>query len=246
MDKLLFRMPADPEAFIGALSVVQNYIGQVHRQAELQRRATEYELHLDIPNKDLLFLIQHVGNWEPWTGGWPPKRSLLDYVFEFDVESAYQLSLANEISMVQAFSIQAGAMAPDFPKLEFKGLRPEPVIDTSDVLVADMMGYYNDVSALFPDGKLGFVGGHFSEHELRPVLAHKMVLGNRSPWTYLAAILGKAVVEIYPADKHKGWLPKWENPNYVMLYGEPTAELVLRTVKRVWDHIPVSISATGV
>src|SRR6266404_1252385 len=102
-DNILFGLPSDPEMFLAALSTVQDYQLQLQKQIKFQQKWGDWFLAVYSPNKELDFFkpcfpknVAFLDEWEPRRGDW-------DYVYKFDQEVAYDLSIATEQHVTAAF-----------------------------------------------------------------------------------------------------------------------------------------------
>ena len=91
-DSILFGMPEDPEMFLAALATVQDYVAQLKKQVKDRRKHGEWFVAVHLVKEFEFFKccfpeeIVFVDEWNPVRGEW-------DYVYKFDAEVAYDLSL---------------------------------------------------------------------------------------------------------------------------------------------------------
>ena len=76
------------------------------------------------------------------------------------------------------------------------------------------------------------------------VLDCSLLIGVRSPLTYLAACAGRAVIELYPVDEYeKSFFAKWSSNNYWMMLLENRQAIeqnygtLWRSFERIWGQI---------
>lgn len=266
MERLLFGLPSDLEACLAATAAVQSFVAEQHKQmrraeaqivkfplhiqnklhAELLARTPE--LHLanlsahwllpafaqfsyfdEVENKSYQVEYQVIQEekYDAVRGKW-------EFAHCFDVETAYRLGAPTERHMAVAFSVMIGANAGAFPSLASISV-PAPTIDV--LLLANDWDGASKIAQFIESHhpELKFTGTYDPDLEL--ISRAKMVVGLRSGWTYLASILRRKVVELYPNDRYKRWLSKWSNPNYRMIYGDTFApELVWRSMEELWTR----------
>ena len=65
--------------------------------------------------------------------------------------------------------------------------------------------------------------------------------------TYLAASVGRAVVELYPKHYHKEFLSKFSRERYSMIYGQENFKKVhvQRAMEMIWAGFPVTDSGVS-
>jgi hypothetical protein len=286
MEKILFSMPSDGEAFLAALAAVQAWVREQEEQianalaqiadVEQQTEAAYAEKKLTFGRYQMLLDqikqsrdAQDARRWELFVhlfpsfelfrpafgegvtfvtkglveGPHPPLRGAFDMVFQFDQDCAYELGKTTERHLAQSFGIMIGAETGSLPDLSDL----EPAFYEWEMVVSQPY----DLLLLEHEGSstvLGFVQKNHPNYEVHEMVADDpgifgdvqdadMVVGPRSFATYLASALGKRVVELYPDDRYKRWLSKWDNPNYQMIFGKdfPPA-LVYRTMEQLWSR----------
>lgn len=262
-DKILFGMPEDPELFLAALAAVQDYGWHLVRQLEFKQRDADWVLGIHVPNHQLDFLrpcFPWKGDWfeEPDPTGdgmkrytnpvdttfvqeWTPKRGEWDFVYRFDPEVAYSISETSEIHAATAFGILIGAAPePEFPSLDrlhleaLNGIAVLPF--DGDQEMADLLEiHYPEFPVVTGIGDVFGVPYQYD-----------MVIGPRSSDTYMAASLGKRVVELYPDDRHRGWLAKWGiGTRYMQMYGkEFPVGMIWRAVEEVIEQWRTTVVTT--
>lgn len=235
-----FSMPRDCEGFLAALAAIQDYYRWLAGR-KIQGEATVY-----CPNPELRFLVPAiekegqcrivdlVASKEHLT------LDRFDMAVEFNNEAGYRLSEKTEKSMAQVFGMMVGSepqkATPDISCV-VNGMLPKYDIVvfpfSGSLEVAEFLAN-NKPELVVIELKAGLnLGWEFA-------LAGRLAVGIRSGMTYLAASAGRAVVEIYPTDRHRNWLSKWSNPLYQMIYGDTASpELVYRAVEAMWKKVAV-------
>ena len=171
-------------------------------------------------------------------GDFKAKRGEWDLVHRFDPQRAYKIAAVTERHAASAFGLIIGSEASSLPDLSQLGLENQPAKHTIDVLFAGRWPDRMQVVQFLADthkGKWFELTDNTGLELLEKVYGADMVVGPRSAATYLAAIYGKRVVELYPDDRHKRWLSKWDSKNYRMVYGsEYPAALVWKAMEGLW------------
>ena len=82
------------------------------------------------------------------------------------------------------------------------------------------------------------------EYSLDEALDCRLLVGMRSPLTYLAVCAGRAVIELYPVDEYeKSFFAKWSSNNYWMMLLENRQAIeqnygtLWRSFERIWGQI---------
>ena len=168
-----------------------------------------------------------------FTDVWDPQRLEWDLVYQFNETQARQVAGPTMRHAANAFGLLIGAgtiTLPDLSAIEMGPYTDNVMISVlllpwegRDEVVQMIRDYKPDLSYSCSD--LSDPGG---------LVLADMVVGPRSPCTYIAASMGRRVVEIYPDSDYKNWLAKWDAPNYAMLYGNAPAGLVWRAMDGMW------------
>ena len=248
-ERHFYWMPDSTEMFVAALAAVQDY------QKWLAKRHVVPEIHVYCKNPNAHFLFQAIHkNVVPELRVEYLDLRAFDQSVRFDEEAAYKLSINTEKHASQMFGIQIGSE----PQKSVPDLSCMNVPEASrDIL---LLPYHANEKLLdylennYPEMSITVV----SEEQYKSwndqvlfelVCDFKLIFGERSAATYLAAAIGRGVIEIYPPDRHRNWLSKWNSPVYQMIYVEPKdvrPELVFRAVevicKRLQAHRPVIVS----
>src|SRR6266566_1613817 len=177
------------------------------------------------------------------------ERDEADFVFEFDMEAAYEWSKVVEKHITIAASFQLGTIAnTKFPSvamdigIEIPGL----------VLVVATRSWMEGNQDWTWDWK-GFMDLGIEQRITMNVLEGKetwsqmkrevsrasVVVGIRGTATLMAAAMGKVVMELMPNVAHRHWVAKWESSRYRMIYGDldtiPAEFLLDRLGRQVKD-----------
>jgi len=225
-DSILFGMPEDPEMFLAALATVQDYVAQLKKQVKDRRKHGEWFVAVHLVKEFEFFKccfpeeIVFVDEWNPVRGEW-------DYVYKFDAEVAYDLSLPTQQHVTTCFGILVGAdpaMVPDLSAVEHEFYTgKEPMLQLLSFEGRDELAEIID--------------NHHPELG-EALCGTSVVVGMRSFETYVAAALGKTVLELYPNDKHVKWLEK--PGNYQMIVGDHfPVEFVWRALEGLLDRFPI-------
>lgn len=235
-----YRLPQTCEMLLAALCAIQDY----YKWLEKEKRAVTVNAVIGCQNSDLHQFVACLNSGKHTAEiGAPESLEGFEQAVDFDPEVAYKLSAKTGKHVTQVFGMMLGSdppkVIPDLSAMKF----PEAV---EDILVLPFTGsaqVYSFLEVNKPELALYRIDDVEDLSRFvcaNTVAGYKMVIGVRSGLTYLAAALGRAVVEIYPTDRHRNWLSKWSNPFYQMIYGDPgqvMPELVYRAVEVVWKRV---------
>ena len=252
VEKHFYWMPNTLEMFLAALTAVQDFhvwmekgFANPNEKVPLRREAeiTVYchkELSFLLPaleKANISRIVAKVDN--------PMSLDLRDFdlAVKFDSERAYDLVKVAEKHVTQAFGIIIGSdplkATPDLSNCKFA----EPKYDILILPFPDQKQLVDFLVNNHPELETDYVDSATLEDSAtgawESIGKYRMVVGVRSGLTYLAASLGKGVVEIYPPDIYRDWLSKWSCALYQMIYLEPekaSASLVYRAVEAVWKR----------
>lgn len=239
----LYILPDDLESALAALAAVQDYyqwlVNEEHRRwvnvhvSIRCLRVFEFLLPAFMYGDNVLS-VHYIESDEEQA------KTSFDYVVKFDADVAFKMAEQTEKHMAQMFGIFIGSdpqkMIPDLSALK-KNRTPE--VDVAILPFPDAFRFHEFLENNHPELNVKTVLDDFSPL-LESVYNAKMVVGLRSGLTYLAAGLGKAVIEIYSPDVNRNWLSKWSHPLYQMIYAQPEqvqAELVYRAWEVLWRRL---------
>lgn len=242
-EKYLFSMPDSMEPFLAATAVVQAFC---YDEKEKKNKDCEIDLICFNPTLQVfspVFSVKH--NFVKRVAS--IQRGSYDLVVDFDEKAAYKVARRTSKHIVQMFGIAIGAdpingypgALGDFSKME-KG---EGKFDVLIWGLSDDLGSKFCAEVLTGMKKsFTFIHEGLAKHEednahyvCSAVREHKAIVGVRGSATYLACSYGKPVVELYNTEYYKGWLSKWANPKYQMIYGDnPHVETITKALEHVW------------
>jgi len=167
------------------------------------------------------------------------------FYFEFDEARAYRLSESQRFNVVRAFGIMLGCEPPSY----FPDLRTDTAVLTTETpldflvlpgLSEDFAERVLDIAHIVTVFH-GYEGYRGMEEILSCISQSKIVVGPTGVETYIAASLGKTVIELYPDSLiHTGWLSKFMTNRYYLV--KETAlrarpRLLTETAEVVWARI---------
>lgn len=236
-DSILFGMPEDPEIFLAALSTIQDYVTQLKKQYKEGRKEGGWFVAAHVV-KELEFLkccfppeVVFVDEYLPIRGEW-------DYVFKFDVETAYSLSLPTEQHVTTSFGIMLGADPKELPDMSGLVYVPDWTKGAT-VLLLNFEGR-DELAELISTHRpeLGIAKSMSASPAY--IFDYAVVVGPRSFETYVASAMGKTVLELYPDDRHQKWLSKWSG-KYQMIYGSSfPVEWIYRGLEGLLERCPIN------
>lgn len=221
----------------GKYALLSNQVDK-HRKDTDNRR---HDISVHLPNASFdLFRpafgkVTFVDEYNPECGDW-------DLAYQFTEEKAWAIAEATEKHVAIAMGLLLGAESKSLP-------------DLSGITFEEPKDYHVNVLFLDHGDTWLFIDEYMRRN--RPEVTYDwyfkidqladadMVVGHRSAPTYIASALGKKVVELYPDDKYKRWLSKWDNPNYSMIYGkEFPASMIWRSMETLWERPTQAIDRT--
>jgi hypothetical protein len=246
-EKHLYVLPEDPESCLAAIAAIQGLLG------ELKKRKGEADVTVVCPNETLIDVAVCIDEKCDVYRELPEDVKLRDWdmFFKFDVELAYKMAQPTQKHITQIFGIQIGSdpkSLPDLAALWPAKAIPAAVYDVCLLPFPSRKRVYEYLSNNFPELTIAPQLGYDITINWQVVQAEsaKIVVGVRSFGTYVAASLGRAVIELYPDDRYRQWLSKWNNPRYQMIYGKienMTPELVFKALevqcRRILSTVPV-------
>ena len=253
VEKHFYWMPDTLEMFLAAITAIQDFhtwmgkgFANVNEKITLKREA-EVTIHCKKELEFLLPAIEKEGMSKIVAKVSNPMSLDLrdfDLAVKFDTERAFNLVKTTEKHVTQAFGIMIGS---DPQKATADLSNCKPIAPTLDILVLPFPGQMqlmeflvNNYPELETDRLDSATDSSLDNCAMEMISKYRMVVGIRSGLTYLAASLGKGVVEIYPPDVYRDWLSKWSCPLYQMIYLEPekaSAALVYRAVEATWRRL---------
>lgn len=228
----------------GKYALLCNQGNQYKKDAE--KRQHDISIHLPSGGDFDIFRpafgsVTFVDDYKPERGDW-------DLAYQFTYEKAWAVAAPTEKHAAIAMGLLVGAETGSLPDLSAVERVPVNLVsERIGVLLipwGDTEGYKNIVHYLFgnkPD--IRFEAGSAIDIRFWQVDNSDMVVGPRCAATYIASALGKKVVELYPDNKYKRWLSKWDNPNYSMIYGKTfPASQVWRAMETLWDRPMIDLT----
>lgn len=240
-ERMVLRMPSDPEAFIAAVAVISCY--------QIMYAARKLPIELFITNVDHTndFLFNTLPNDEGHTFLPPPADTDLD--FTFDVQRARAIAATGNLHVAEAFGIMLGVDQP-FPypdmlklddpdiknciglfhtgrwKEQASGLREllftnAPELDLLELPddTATLLGYYEMVR-----------GCH-------------TVIGPPSAATYLAAASGRNVIELITNGVQDVFYAKPLRSNVILVDASASESLLWNIIRRQrWDYTVAKVT----
>lgn len=203
LQRLLFVMPLEEEAFIAALAAINSYVTKLN-SGSIRTEVTMVAKRSWLT--DLLVPLSYKLEDEVTS-------NKFDLAIEFTEERAKHLANMTSRTCASGFGILLGF--ENIGELVHVDANPPSL----DLVVIDWgettLLFCQAVKRLDASARVGVVTG---EEDIDYILDGAMVVGLRSAATYLAACAGRSVVELYPQDEfEKSFYSKWSNPNYTMM-----------------------------
>lgn len=260
IDRCLFVLPTRLDEYLAALATIQrfdywrkHYVSdQLKRMAEEQLRKLDPKLDRYYHTEYKLFYSgdpNHFAQLRPafpdgiWLNAkYPAGRGEFDFIYTFNADEAYQVSLPTQRPMANAFSLMCGSDADALPDLSNLHV-PAPIVDMLVLYYPGAAELLDKLTNEHPEITWHYTSSTDEEHELFQIEFSiinqaRMVVGLRSGVTYYASAIGRGVFELYPTDRHKRWLSKWSNKTYQMYYGDNySVDKIWTGVMALWTTI---------
>jgi hypothetical protein len=243
--RLLFVMPDDEETYIAAMAAVFAYVGK------LNMSGIRTDVHLAGRETWLSDLLVPPGFCMHESVADAMGNDTYDLAVELTQERAVQLANATSQSCATGFGYLLG-LAGIGELVRINGLS-EPQYDIGVVWWGETaQKFYNSLSRVDYDAKICMLPSvrawagqrSLGDSDYAAVLDCALLVGMRSPLTYLAACAGRAVIELYPTDEYeKSFFAKWSSNNYWMMLLENRQAIeqnygtLWRSFERIWGQI---------
>ena len=202
-----------------------------------------YDIYVHLPDRNYDIFRQAFGN-VTFVDEYNPKRGDWDLAFQFTEDKAWAVAATTEKHAAIAMGLLVGAEASSLPDLSAIQFDPSKVDRHIDVLFIDFGDMWMVVQGYLAQNRPELV--HDLYYSIWDLFVADMVVGYRSAPTYIASALGKKVVELYPDNKYKRWLSKWDNPNYSMIYGkEFPASKIWRAMETLWERPQIELTKSS-
>ena len=233
-DRILIRMPESLELFLMATGVVQNYAVQQTRQMlQGQKQAEGFRVTVELGHEEQCFFLPLLPHLNISLRGWPELRRR-DWECVIDMRTtgrAFSLATAQEKHLTETWGILYGASPGKVTDLGI--MKAKLGTPTIDVLIDEEIEGAQVLKGFFESNypsltvKIKKVNGSRAFRIFDDLRDTKMYVGNRSGATYLTAMMGKKLVELYRNDCPLWFLSKDKNDGYRVLYGDKfTPEMV--------------------
>lgn len=234
VDRILVRLPKDFEYFLPAVSCVHEYIMQVQNQKK------HFIVTVELGDESHLFFSSLFPRMEiQLAGDRPRSRWDWDVVLDYrTTDRAMGIAKATKKHVTEAWGVLFGGSPPRIPQLGYLGARVKR--EETDILIDSNVPQAERLKVYFQNPpvitiRVDQVNGLRPGTMFDKLCGTKMYIGKRSGATYLAATMGKKLVELYTNDLPSWWLAKPPSDRYKMIYGtEFSPELVWTIAEEIW------------
>jgi hypothetical protein len=215
---------------------MSDYAGMCDQVAVARQRHSEryYELTVHADWKKYAWLQPAFGPNTNFADEYEPWRLAYDLAYQFREEDARTIAAPTQQHAATGFAMLIGAGARTIPDLSM--IQAESLPRRLEVLLLDFPGINDLLDQVIEKNPLCFPNNAFDQELFEIICASDMVVGPRSAATYLAAALEKRLVELDTSSDYRSWLAKWDSPNYTVIYGESTTEMILQAMKNLWSR----------
>ena len=242
MDRILVRMP-ELEYFLPAASAIQNYVSQIYDQIVRGAKHPDCQVVIEIADESLLFFspmfartelivweeeVVHRNDWE----------CVLDLR---DINRVLRVATTTQKHITEGWGIMFGAAPLKLPNLGYLGVGlAEPEIDVLLDVPEGTDKLEGWIAKNYPDLKVEWknLSGRRPSAMFDVLARTRMYVGQRSAATYMAAMLGKGLVELYTRDFPSWFLCKPKSEGYSLVYADSfSAELVWLHMEEICQNI---------
>lgn len=226
-DHILFILPGEPEADLAAIAAIQGFAKWQHRMAAKMKRKLDVQYFYGVSNFDCYHGALPRGECVPryHFDVSLPLRGEYDLIHKFNAAKAYEISLPTQMHMSQVFAIQIGADAAQLPDMRDIMQSEE---NTHDIFVSNSTKMKEEIEIALRCAAPNLTIGTDPEF-------CRLIVAERGGLSYHMAAMGKAVYELYPNDRHRDWLAKWQNPLYRMYYSDTfKLDTIISGVLELW------------
>lgn len=247
MDRVCFTMPMNTRDFMVAMAVAQDYQLQLALGSEKQFREKNYEVTFRMQERFKYFepclrvMKDNIPIFD--YSGWDElRRGDFDCFIDFDTERAYEATKLIGNHMTEALGIIIGASPHKYPQLGALNLtRSENTYDVCILLWSNKKaGQFRDfIENNYPQLSIVYANPEETDPEkLMDVNRFSAVIGPVCAYTYAAAALGKALIEIFPDQKQATLYGNFDLPIYQQVIGEQvSAEVMWSAWEQKWPEI---------
>lgn len=228
-ENILFHLPDNDEESLAALAVIDSYIIQSEQKILMAKQSDQEPVEDDVYVTGYTNLIEKYINNKVKTE--IPDNTKWHLEFFFNTEDARSLASSTNKHITDAYSIMLGIMQTsvfpvNIPKLD-RGKTIVLLDDNEwdgwqDLLEITETNFYRYKTVL--RSAAGDVEQHIKDAAI--------VIGEQSFWTYVAAGMGRMVIEWF-TDKNPNWLTKYENTLYRSINLWPDRKLTPTYIYRV-------------
>jgi hypothetical protein len=245
MERILFRMPWELEYFVPAVAVVHDYVMQVRTRMRMAPEKLFGLCTVELGAEEQFFFSPMFPFMELTlreNEAAPPRKDWECVLDLRDAKRPLALGTQCKLPITEAWGILFGANPKLLPELGYMRMwmdvpeRTDILIDGS-LLCADKLTNYV-VRNLSLCAGTSFVRVRRAAEQFRLLSTTKMYVGPRSGTTYLAAAMGKGLVEVCPESGFPEWfLAKPASDKYTMVRGglDVSAETLWAVLEAVWQ-----------
>jgi hypothetical protein len=239
LQRLLFILPKDEEILVAAIVSIKSYVAKL-AMAKVTSEVVlvgEETWLTDILVPPMYMIVSSVEEALNLIPGY-------DLAVDLGEKKSREVSNKTNRSAASGYGVILGfEIVNELPRLPFI---PEPVKEVAII----GMGWASTAIKLFESANRKgipttiLVPSGEKEAFYKELLKYKMIIGNRSIWTYLAAAAIRPVIEVYSLEENeKNFLAKWSSGKYYMFavddmsYVEKNFALLWRSFERVYNGI---------
>lgn len=239
MDKVLIRMPQEFEYWLPAASVAQNYISQQYFQWHTKTKVEEPRFTIEVGDDSHLYLNSMFPHMEFAVR----EQELIDRgayscIIDFrDVKRVLNVATPTQKHLTEAWSAMFGASAPPLPVLgpiavTCRNPKYHFLIDET-LEFAEELKYDLTVKHIewMVSARVSSFQGKRLCHQFEQLADCSVFVGWRSGASYLAAVMQKGCVEIWPRTIPFWFLSKPKHDGQRILIGDrPSKEIVFEQI----------------
>ena len=251
-DRILVRLPKELEYVLPAIAVTQGYITRLIDQANAGQRQKECWVQIELQDESHMFLSPMMDRleWVVWDGR-EPRRWDWDCVLDFrSTDRALRLASTTGKHIIEAWGGMVGAITLKVPYAGYLKFRlREPTVEIlidERVECCQQLARYVKNNHAWANVWVKNLGGMRVADVFNCLNKVGIYVGPRSGESYLAATMGKALLELYSMDMPLWWLRKPACDIYRVVYrGDFPAEIVWCELEEIWQTMYASKNLEG-
>jgi len=259
-DQVLVTMPDNLRDFLVSIPAIQDYQIQLVLGGQRKERDPDFQVTFRMSDKFKYFepILQVVKGRVPifdYSGWNEYSRGEYDCFIEMDFKRAAKITQYSPVQMAQALGVMIGAGPQKWPVIRALDIQPPEV--QLDILVlkwgdgTESERFSNRLLERYPHFQIIYDYRDLALYEAHPeqlieyVQTFRCVISPVSSVSYIAALLKKALIEIFPTYEDMVLFNNVGIPYYQQVIGCPTSNTMWRLWEERWEDFKECLSVTN-